>query len=471
MTTVLKTQFKKETVFCLSFVFAGALVFLKLASRRSSEPFLFGWYSLPYVVFLVLFAGTILFLGFLFYRTKLRALPLLFVNALVFLACLIPIELAGQTYAYFRPSYKALIYAPDPVVGWKFFPNREWTWAGLDWYARDFSVRVWANSHGFRDAPREFQKPPRTLRVALLGDSFVEALQVPFEKTAGHLLEQKLNTSASRTMNYPGRYEVLNFGVSCHSLGQTLLTWEAYASKFSPDYVFLFVGERQVERVVDPNEVGNFPATQKRQLWVRPTFGLKDGQLIREPARDFETFHKTQREVLETEFGGRGFVKRRRGLFLGTYFRQLPPLGKNWFWDPLMAIQRNLLTPGKGSGDRAKLAVKYFDPELIQINLNVLETLERQIKGTGAQFALVDASSYLNPQATALSEALRKSSAELGWNYIPFSDDLWEANRKGVSPQWKHDGHFNEAGHELFAQAMYRWMVKEGEGDKAHVEV
>jgi hypothetical protein len=72
---------------------------------------------------------------------------------------------------------------------------------------------VQTNAHGFRDLAREIQKPERVIRIALLGDSFVEAIQVPFNKTAGHLLEQKLNniiTAPKKLSTNPFKYEVLN---------------------------------------------------------------------------------------------------------------------------------------------------------------------------------------------------------------------------------------------------------------------
>jgi hypothetical protein len=32
--------------------------------------------------------------------------------------------------------------------------------------------------------------------------------------------------------------------------------------------------------------------------------------------------------------------------------------------------------------------------------------------------------------------------------------------RRGISPHWQRDIHFTEAGNELLADAMYRWLAK-----------
>lgn len=375
---------------------------------------------------------------------------LLLGNAAVLIGILLFLELAAQGYAYLHPAYEALVWEPDPALGWKLVPNLQWIWAGHYWYARDFSVPVSTNSHGFRDRERAFNKPAETVRVALLGDSFVEALQVPFEKTAGRLLEEKLDSTAAGTVEGVTRYEVLNFGISCHSIGQALLMWEGYASKFAPDYVFLFVGGRQVERTVVAEEFGNFPGTFQRKLRIRPTFRREGDELVREPARDFDAFVEIQQEVMKTQFRGKGFIKRRQGSFSVSFANGLFRLGRRF------AFAHLAKTRSKGSQTAG------IDFETIQTNLKVLEKLGLEVVGAGARLIIVDASSYLNPNESNLAPLLKEFAAKWKFGYIALSDDLLQAKRKGISVQWKYDPHFNGAGNEIFAEAMYRWMTQFG---------
>jgi len=142
-----------------------------------------------------------------------KALKIIGINILVFLVPILLIEVGYQVNALIRPSYDVLYFQPDRVLGWKHVPNFHWTWAGPDWYASEFSVDVEANSLGFRDIERKFPKPHGVKRVALIGDSFIQALQVPFDETAGQLLEQSLNTSSDQDSEHAWQWEVLNFGV------------------------------------------------------------------------------------------------------------------------------------------------------------------------------------------------------------------------------------------------------------------
>src|SRR5262249_49030164 len=57
---------------------------------------------------------------------------------------------------------------------------------------REHRARLRINSLGLRDVERSLVKPSGTIRVGLLGDSMVEAIQVSQEATFGTLAERKL---------------------------------------------------------------------------------------------------------------------------------------------------------------------------------------------------------------------------------------------------------------------------------------
>jgi len=108
--------------------------------------------------------------------------------------------------------------------------------AGL--YQREGTNYVRINSAGLRDREHAQAKPPDTVRIALLGDSYCEALQVPQEQTFWWLLQQKLEACNA----FPGKHvEILNFGVSGYGTGQELITFEREARQYSPDLVILLL--------------------------------------------------------------------------------------------------------------------------------------------------------------------------------------------------------------------------------------
>lgn len=66
----------------------------------------------------------------------------------------------------------------DPAGAWSLNPGASFEWQGEG--ERSF---IQANKDGLRDREHTKEKPPKTFRIALVGDSFAEALQVPMEKT------------------------------------------------------------------------------------------------------------------------------------------------------------------------------------------------------------------------------------------------------------------------------------------------
>ena len=119
---------------------------------------------------------------------------------------------------------------PDPVFGSALIEGAE------GWQQREGRAYIRVNSRGFRDRERSAAKPPGTLRIAVLGDSFTEARQVAFEATFCSVIERELQRrrwAGGRAM------EVLNFGVSGYGTTQQLLTLHHRVWNYDPDIVLL----------------------------------------------------------------------------------------------------------------------------------------------------------------------------------------------------------------------------------------
>jgi len=374
-----------------------------------------------------------------------RFLKILGVNALIFLGLLLLLEAAGQIVAKVRPSYDVLYMMPDKVVGWKPAPNIRFTWAGAEWYASDFSVDIKTNSHGFLDRARETAKPQSVTRIAVLGDSFIEAAQVPRHHTATQLLEQLLNAAPERAARRSQKWEVLNFGVSNYGVGQYLLAWEEYASKFSPDYVAIFVAKYHMGRTIHKYSWGAFTATKNDRLWIRPTFRMENGFLVREPARDFEKFVRVQQDLLKSEFGG-NISRRKPPRLLTLHYARL-------MWRELKPELKKLLGRADIKMSRGP------EGEMIALNLKIIEDLGRSVSVAGGKLVVLDASQYFKDHE-AVSRQLNEFCAKHGFGYVPVYQDLLKANANGIATRWNFDTHFNEAGNMILAAALYEWVAQ-----------
>lgn len=123
-----------------------------------------------------------------------------------------------------------LFYATDYDRGFALSPGVEGE------YQREGGSFVRISSDGLRDREHARTMPANTVRIAVLGDSYTEAMHLPMEQTYWSLLEQKLRQCNA----FPGKQvEVINFGVSGYGTAQELLTLRQKVWDFSPDIVVL----------------------------------------------------------------------------------------------------------------------------------------------------------------------------------------------------------------------------------------
>jgi hypothetical protein len=123
------------------------------------------------------------------------------------------------------------IFAPDKFGHTNFAPNLDTTYTSRE---SKRTVKIITNADGFLGKDVSLEKPTNTLRIALLGDSFVEAIQVEPEEKFAHLLEKKLSASIEKNI------EVMNFSIGGQGTVEELIRYEHHIKKYNPDIVMLF---------------------------------------------------------------------------------------------------------------------------------------------------------------------------------------------------------------------------------------
>ena len=104
------------------------------------------------------------------------------------------------------------LFSPQPAIRYRYSPDSFYEpvpGARFVYRRQEFATPIDYNAFGMRDRPRQLERFPGELRLALVGDSFAEGKEVPFDSCLAHLLEGKLQERLGQR-----RVEVLNFGVS-----------------------------------------------------------------------------------------------------------------------------------------------------------------------------------------------------------------------------------------------------------------
>jgi hypothetical protein len=202
------------------------------------------------------------------------------------------IRIANRWFPYF--------YCYDAYRGWGLNANTQGS------YRREGESYVRINADGFRGPDYVRPKPPGTVRVAVIGDSYVEAIQVAEDQTFTSVIGRTL---ADCPLLKGKRVEALNFGVDGYGTAQELFTLRSKVWSYQPDIVVLaiFLGNdiRNNSVVLEGDQcrpffvydhgqlrlTGPFEDSPSFKLWCMARFDYRDLRLLDLFTNSWEIVH------------------------------------------------------------------------------------------------------------------------------------------------------------------------------------
>ena len=140
-------------------------------------------------------------------------------------AVLLVVELALRIVGYAAPAW----YQLDTRLGWTLKRHKHgWYFAGGQ------RIAIYINSAEMRDREHVLDKPDGVYRIAVLGDEYSAAFDVPIQRTWWWQLQRALQSCPSARP-----VEVLNFGVGGYGTAQEMVLLETTAMRYRPDLVLL----------------------------------------------------------------------------------------------------------------------------------------------------------------------------------------------------------------------------------------
>jgi hypothetical protein len=414
-------------------------------------------------------------------RRPLRARLALAAGATLFTLALL--ELALRLASYSHPNF----YRPEPERGWGLRPGAEGRWR----QEGDAPVRI--NRDGMRDEEHPLAKPAGELRVAVLGDSMVESLQVPVDRTFWALAERRLE-GCERLGGR--RVELLDFGVSGYGTAQELLTLSHRVWKYRPDLVLLaFYAGNDVRNNYRPLE----------QDPLRPYFTLAGaGSPAREPApQGAKAFAPTgstaPRLVLDDSFRtSRGYRLRRSlpgralyGLLDASRLLQLGKQAKSAADGWIGSWKARRATRGEAALQELGLDNAVYAPPhdrewqaAWRVTEELIRALDREARAGGARFAVVTLSTPIQVDPDPVKR--RRFAARLGVPDLFYPERRLQALARAdgipallLAPElarhaartgiYLHgfpntppgEGHWNQEGHRVAGNLLADWLCRE----------
>jgi hypothetical protein len=331
---------------------------------------------------------------------------------------------------------------------------------GVEWWQREEGdAHIKINRAGFRDAERAEGRVPGTFRIAVLGDSMVEALQVPVEQRFTEVMERSL--TASRCLG-PNRVEVLNFGQSGDGTAQELMILRHHVWSYQPDMVIL--------GVMTGNDIRN-NSKELQNDDGRPYFVMKDGQLSFDDSFRRSPSHiKTAGERL-----GYAVIDRSRLAQLAYEARST--------WQKRRAVAKARARFGEPDADVGLDTLVYREPDnqawkdAWEVTEALLALMHREVEDHGAEFlaATLSNTHQVNPDmavrqklmdelgVSTLSypdERIRAAGEREGFHVVNLAPRLQDYVSKhnaylhGFANTPKGTGHWNEEGHRTVADLL-----------------
>jgi hypothetical protein len=224
-------QIYTKTIQALAGFSATLLLDVLLLYTSDTNPVVLGRYSIRYLLVVAIVITFYLFsITFLLKTGLLRKKG--FQNALLFALSLIIMVLLAEIG--FRAMDGFGFVRGSEIEQWlrQVRQNQPYTYCGARSRKEEFCVSHENNSLGFNDKEYALEKSPGVYRILVLGDSYVEALQVELEDTFHKLIEAQLNTRGLRV-------EVIALGRASVGTVQELETLKEVGLSYSPDLVIL----------------------------------------------------------------------------------------------------------------------------------------------------------------------------------------------------------------------------------------
>lgn len=389
----------------------------------------------------------------------------------------------------FTPEPTPTVEPPRPIAGFGYIDwevdNGEAEWTNLTAYGPRVNSVAHAymydvngnivydnvieyNGKGYRGPELPYEKPDDVYRILIIGDSFVEAIQVPYEQTFQAQLQARLSEHDTAER----RYEVVAMGRTGWGTVHETVYYQVEGYKFDADLVILlfyindvadnfprffypnvnntnydFVFGADEIQILDTNEEP-LPPNRPRLLYnALPEF-LKQSNLAR-------LFIRLADPPVPVQTRG-GVMTRVHPQFY-IYVTDPPAEGYEEGWDRTAEALDILANSVEEDGAQLAVVPVFLGQEMVA---NVSNWFPELTAGWQWDAGLPE---------QKLAEIFAGSDVLL-WPTRPY----FEAYANEVEGEvynllyLPEDGHFNALGHEVTFEAVYQWLVESGVVDSTN---
>lgn len=383
-------------------------------------------------------------------------------NILALMVGLVLAFLVGELACRFLLPVSSVRYYYDREIGTTLAPGSRMRWVSKG----DFNSVVLTNTHGFHDREHAYEKEKEVFRVVVLGDSFMEALQVPIEEGFCQRLEEDLKRLTGKN-----RIEVINLGLSGRGPAQHYAILKERGLKYRPDLVIMALlpgndfSDTSFEISQSPYKpyywIDEMERLQARPLHVPPWYSPRS-LLQRSSLAYYLVYEILKNQTLAKGFTGLGLIPRTTGSMsdnshgeneakpplpftFGLYQKEPPPL-----WKEAYRVTLRMIAEAR---DLSRLNHAGFFVFTIPVKADI--EMDQNERLASYKEENID---FMRPFKEIQTYCDEKDIPCLDLTG-PFREEF---GKHGRSFTWSHDGHWNPYGHDLAARLVALKLVQSG---------
>ena len=293
------------------------------------------------------------------------------------------------------------------------------------------------SSSGLRDVEHSITKAKGVTRIALLGDSTTEGLQVPLNDTFARVLANILNNNGKQ------KFETINFACSSFSTAQEVIQFENDVVAYQPDLVVLLYN--------NGDDKENIRDVRSSNVEPRPYFYLDNNDNL-----------KLDTSVLQAQYGNSinnpllAFLRKNSCIYgVMSQMNLTLSIDEPLYRKIIRLIKKfDALAHGKKFGKDAYAV--YPQPNAWLVTDKLVSRLNEDCKRHGCQLVVMTFPNTLSDVDLKRESAqLLSKSKSNGFGFIDLTDVFNNtANINSLFLQY----HFSTHGHELIAHVLANYL-------------
>ncbi|MFA5049440.1 MAG: SGNH/GDSL hydrolase family protein [Candidatus Micrarchaeia archaeon] len=281
-------------------------------------------------------------------------------------------------------------------------------------------------------------KGENTMRIAAMGDSFLENIRMEVQYGVSEVLDYLLNYA---TIPNGRKFEILNYGIENYATEQIYLFYRDEARAMDPDIIIYFYCQNDLE-----------------DMMINKLLTLdKKGNLVHCPSKE-RGFVKTQLSKLYTTYYVLEAMKKLQAFWNTKYGTSFFDYYKKWDYEK---VEGERVQHYKESRKDKSKIIDHRNSDAVKLFTVIMDKMIAQIKADGDKFYVVTTPYAVDDRYGDEHNAfIRQFFEEWGVQVI----DLWPIFRDYKGPRklrFANDDHWNEEGNAFASEYLLKYLSNE----------